>query len=177
MDETGTVYRSVMLTIVDSSRYEMDLQEVGLVNTATWVPGQAPVLYQEIPSNSHVIWVAQTTTPRTGVSGYLTFAMPQGGILQLNWDLPWVEPFTYKSTWLQQYDQQLTASVVPDCGDPAHVNLQLTLFVEYVVQPNDTFDDIAHKFDIPVQRLYAAVNGSLEPGMHIVIPPPDADEE
>ena len=177
MDEPETIFRSVMLTIVNSSQYEMDLQDSSLTSPAVWAPDYAPQPDQVISSDNWVAWLAQTDVPKTGVSGYVVFAMPQGGVMQLDWDLPWVEPFTHDLKRLQWFDPYLTPNVVVDNGDPGNVNLQLTLIVQYVVQVGDTVESIAHRFNIPVQQLAALVPCPIQPGMRIIIPPPASVEE
>src|SRR5579864_7668582 len=96
MDKVETFFRSVKLTIVNSSRYTMNLMKLTLTRPAIWAPDQAPQPSQEIRSGDSAIWRAQTSVVRTRVEGSVEFAIPQGGTLRMYWKLPWVERFEYR---------------------------------------------------------------------------------
>lgn len=88
-----TVYRSVKVVFQNSTNQVLTVQGVATLK-GQWTDKLAPKQGDEVPPQSAVTWMSESTVIGSGTSAFVRMGSVHGYI-RLSWTLPWVGRFDF----------------------------------------------------------------------------------
>lgn len=139
-----------------------------------WDPQSTPVLGQQTDPATTGSWMSISSNSLGSVQGSLSLLVAQAGTLTVTWNLNASEPFASQVTKSHWAADNISAALVINPGDYAHVWVQLIVAIVVIALDDESLPDVAWRLNTDLSFLASVnrlpVDAPLQEGQRLLAP-------